>query len=119
MAEGYKVVTVCLGGNLVSYVQSREAGVLGYAVGETTVRPEGFGPLAVFATFAQAKSSLDHDGSDLHHAIYRCEYAPSEETGLWTPRPEKPLRFPDNLLPDGTVFADHVTLLEKVCDNRK
>ena len=78
-----------------------------YKVGEKTERRPGYGPLALWRTFEQARGSVCQP---LHKRFqcFECEYTPSADAYLWNPtvRSVTP--------PIGTILADSVTPLRAV-----
>ena len=96
-------------------------------------RKETFGPLAVFDSYENAELFFYDDNSIIQlgefpgtYAIFKVEYEPSKDFGLWYFREifgyregtykvvENRKMFRDYCLPEGTVFANKVKLVEKV-----
>ena len=114
---GYKVVTCRGNNNLYSY-----SGYLKYmstyAVNVVTNRQRGCGPLAVFSTLeAAVRFCCPSPLPPNEKHIYKCEYIPSSERGLWVPAEDEIVRLhPGSIVrhsdkyPPGTVFADAVML---------
>lgn len=87
--------------------------VVRYRVG-VPVRPnEGCGPLCAFKTKAQALEYARQIGHNRPWAVFPCEYTPSEHCRMWFTSPTfgKIDLFGTMDFPEGTVFADEVTLL--------
>lgn len=78
-----------------------------YKVGETTERRPGYGPLALWRTFEQARGSVPRQIRK-YFQCFECEYTPSADAYLWNPtvRSVTP--------PIGTILADSVTPLRAV-----
>lgn len=80
-----------------------------YRLGGWVGRPACSGPLSVFATLDNAVSFLRMYPKACDLVIYLCEFVPSQNTKLW-----KPGLTCTMSLPDGTLFADAVKLLERI-----
>ncbi len=87
-----------------------------------TIRPlledsltKACGPMAVFDTLENLKEFLKCDWVSYSikiHRAYKCEYSPSKENRLW--HRQFGMIYDRTNLPQGTVLADSVRLLEKV-----
>ena len=84
-----------------------------YKVGKWTKRPKGCGPLAVFDTYEQAKEFLGYYDDFLQREIYSCKYRRSTDTCFWYTGKHSFTSTSDGI-PDGTVFANRVKLLEQI-----
>lgn len=86
-----------------------------YGIGLITKRSNHCGPLCVFETLKQAESFLLLESWEYSHlTIYECEIKKSKDTKVWhTSMPSRRSWVYD--LPIGTVLADEVRLLKKVC----
>lgn len=114
--KGYK--TVRSGLLKGSFLSISYGGIkLEYRLGVITNRPEGQGPLAVFDTlesaldFAKSMGSDPADNSFLR--IFLCEFSPSKDDKLWFNHYGEPVYNTRNL-PQGTLFADSVSLIEEI-----
>ncbi len=117
MPIGYKVVDF----HLRSCVHYYKSSVVQYGIGETTKPLPGNGPLAVFALESDAlEFYLKQRGDSLGFSVFKCSYKRSKSTSLWTrffdiyekKRLRSRVSYRD--VPNGTVFARSVTLLEKL-----
>ena len=110
----YKVVreryTVFRGCYDTRYMSARISGASPacrtYAIGETTERAPGHGPLAVFDTEERARAFA---GPARSYVVLRCEIEESQDTYLWISPGAQMYPFE---LPAGTILADRVTPLE-------
>jgi hypothetical protein len=109
--KGYKVVVY---NKYAGYVSCSSPLELMYKVGKETKRPAGGGPLAVFNDKKKAQEFMR--GMLLHTKLFHCTYTPSENTyGVWFSVVGcRDYVIPLAELPNGTVLADSVTLLEEV-----
>lgn len=90
-----------------------------YGIGRTTVRTRGCGPLGLWK---RKRVAIDYmnaysDNLDYRSELYRATYIESADTGFWLPQLNglgEAIFAPDNLIPNGTMFADEIELLEKV-----
>ena len=77
-----------------------------------THRPKDCGPLAVFKTVEDARQGFVFSVNDL--TIFKCEIKKSKDKTLWTLY----MQWRDTMhpydLPEGTMLADKVKLLEEV-----
>jgi len=82
-----------------------------YQIGVPQVRHDkiGWGPMAVFKTLKDLIAFVEEDECDWSTVAFKCEYTPSKDKSLWCPDYPCQMR-----LPEGTAFADSVTLLEEV-----
>lgn len=78
-----------------------------YKVGETTERRPGYGPLALWCTFEQARESV-HRSIRKSFQCFECEYTLSADEYLWNPTVKSVAP------PKGTILADSVTPLRAV-----
>lgn len=112
MAErGWKAVFKGEGGRFFSIFMGDLNERSEYIEGETTHRKEGFGPLTCFNTKEQARHlALRLFGRK--HAdttkMFPCEFEESEDTTVWTPDKKEGY----NKFPEGTRFADSITILK-------
>jgi len=91
-------------------VNAPARGVVRYAIGETTSRPKGCGPLAVFDTLDHAAAFLVENTNGFpYHAIFECHIRKSRATKLWTSNDSI-----SGWLPTGTILANTVTPLRRV-----
>ena len=108
---GYKVVE-----NSHGELRSFTAGILCpagthvvYVPGQKARPNPGCGPLCVFGTEDDARSVRLASADQ----VWKCEYDPSNATGIWA-RDLEACVLSLSLLPQGTVLADSVTLLERI-----
>ena len=78
-----------------------------YIVGETTERCPGYGPLALWCTFEQARESV-YRSIRKRFQCFECEYTLSADEYLWNPTVKSVAP------PKGTILADSVTPLRAV-----
>ena len=78
-----------------------------YKVGETIERRPGYGPLALWRTFEQARESV-HWSIRKSFQCFECEYTLSADEYLWNPTVKSVAP------PKGTILADSVTPLRAV-----
>jgi len=110
---GYKIVSIqnCFGTPYYASYSMYGGSRVFYEVGKEAKPHPGCGPLAVFSTLELACS---FSGARCYQAfgdlfaIWKCEYTPSKEISVWSHHSEK------WNLPEGTVLADSVILLERV-----
>lgn len=83
-----------------------------YSARKITVPKNGDGPMAVFDTWGSAAAFLNYDHSWGLNKCYivSCRYEPSKHNYLWKYVKIHRLIKQEDLLPDGTVFADAVQL---------
>jgi len=86
------------------------SGAVRYALGVTTRRPKGCGPLAVFDTLDHAVAFLVENTYGFpYRAIFECHIRKSQATELWTSDGHTQCLFPK-----GTILANTVTPLRRV-----
>lgn len=91
-----------------------------YYVNRVTKRRKGFGPLAVFNNLKNARNFLIVDrnlctkGLNFSFHIFECEIKPSNDKKLWMIIPGTENKSVLHSLPQGTLFADTVKLIQKV-----
>jgi len=88
-----------------------------YKIGIPSKRREPHGPLAVFTDRSWAFKFIRKTLANLHFELktFKCEYIKSADNAIWIGRKDYPDRFVGkDYCPDGTDFADEVTLLEEV-----
>lgn len=105
---GYKVVTR-LNDNVITSFRST-CRCFYYRQGEPTIRPTAnyYGPMAVFDTLVNAINFLSRYEEE-NREIWLCSYTKSKESFLRLGAEYKSTSFPQ-----GTKFADIVTLLMKI-----
>ena len=107
----YKIVTEDIRGNFHSYCSP--ADIL-YSPGVKAVPREGDGPLAVFTSIKWARKFLSIRNK--LDRIFYVEYEPSTHCHLWFLSNNGHL-YPLHCAPDGTAYADSVTLIKEIdCD---
>ncbi len=109
--KAYKVVSVDHKGNMTSFVRHIENGGVRYAMGETTNRPEGQGPLATFKNYIRAiewarvmGSYFNKTRAFFNMAILECDVGVSQDNGLWVNK-----YFVSTMFPCDTILCDSVT----------
>jgi len=84
-----------------------------YTLGEKTNRPKLCGPLAVFSFLVYARNFCKKLSVE-NLVIFRCKITGSLDTKLWVKSPVCKISVSFCDMPEGTVFADSVTLLEQI-----
>lgn len=116
---GYKVVWVSLAGELISAVMTLY-GTIQYLIGEWVAPLVGCGPICIFRT-KEAAITFRHwvrmqrySGA---YKIFKCEYQQSEERCVYIPDRTVLIGTTGEALeslPEKTILADKVKLLEEV-----
>lgn len=107
---GYKVVRKLIDGRFISYLGSNNTL---YST-KTYAKPaSNAGPLCVFKSRKSARDFQNDDGSILKSTtrIFKVRYTPSSLTRVWRPG-SYAYGWGLNTLPESTVLADSVILLE-------
>lgn len=89
-----------------------------YRIGKTTTRKKGDGPLAVFRSRLRAVAFIKkHVDSPSRAYVFRCAYAPSLDDKayyFWYRTREGMIKYKKTYIPEGTVFADTIILIEEI-----
>lgn len=107
--KGYKAVDLRPTGALTSSGSAAGYRAVKYRIGHWTRPRVGFGPLAVFASLAEARGFLWNTLGVGGCLIAECYYEPSEDKTLWYLAAGERW-FPEFRLPSGTCFAARVFL---------
>ena len=112
MVIGYKVVRID-NGELVSAFN--DGYIRKYSVGEWTKPRDNDGPLALFKEKKQAVDFFHiHSSCYNKHLIYKCEYEESDDNTLWCCTPDGMKIYIYFNIPNNTIFADKIKLIEKM-----
>jgi hypothetical protein len=110
MKKGYKVVRIIYKSNeLGSCIPSRGREVI-YKIGEETTPNERCGPLCIFSNLKNARKFMNVCG--INSRIYKCQYNKSSYDQIWHKMNSRHI----SSLPEKTVLANSVTILEKVAE---
>ena len=111
---GYKLTTDnCVTNKHESFYAPYEGRVV-YEVGKTTKPREGCGPLAAFDTKKQAMDCILNGNCISTFKLWRCDYEPSKKCILFAPSYPSRITTHQKSLPNGTVLAESITLLEEI-----
>jgi len=124
---GYKLVKVSKSNRMFSCAICRNLGGQEYFLNKPTRRIPGNGPLALFRSLKYIKRVLDNSLIGFRWNDYEmreCEYIPTKlkTKTLWN---QKSLNYDGKMhilhklsIPGGTIFADSVTLIKKISQEK-